>query len=281
MNLPFCAWLYSRRRRDIAVMFHEVYFPIMRGQLLRHTALGLVTRAMALLAARAASRIFVSTPAWESLLQPYLPRGRAVTWLPVPSNVPLNDDAAGIAAMRRRYAREDDWLLGHFGAYGAGIADALARVLPPLMRRHERVTLVLAGSSSVVLRESLLRCNPRLAPRIEATGQLDPARLSLALSAADVMVQPYPDGVSTRRTSVMAALERGVPVVTNQGGATEPVWAESDAVALAPNGDYAGMGRLAAQLLADPARRANYSAKAKELYVRRFDLKHTIAALRS
>lgn len=281
MNLPFCLWLYSRRRSDIAVMFHEVRFPIRRGQSPRHNALGLVTRAMASLVAKAAARIFVSTPAWEHLLRPYLPRGRMVDWLPVPSTIPVTNARAGLAEVRRRHARGDGLILGHFGSYGAETARALPRFLPGLMRDHERLSVMLAGAGGVEFRERLLPEFPGMAARIHATGSLPAAQLSSSLGACDIAVQPFADGVSARRTSVMALLAHGVPVITNHGAATEPIWAESGAVALGPDGDYAAMGRLAARLLADPIKRAEHSAKAKELYARRFDLKHTIAALRS
>ncbi|MGH7934336.1 MAG: hypothetical protein ACREQN_14410, partial [Candidatus Binataceae bacterium] len=199
MNLPFCLWLFTRRRAVIDVMFHEVAFPLRRRQPLRHNLLALVERMMALVVARSAARIFVASPAWEGMLRPYLSRGRAFTWLPVPSNIPVVEDAAGISAMRNRYAADGGLIIGHFGTYAPEIAQALARLLPVLMRDHERLGVVLAGGGSIEFRDRLMRDNPELASRLFATGQLDPAPLSLVLSACDLMVQPYPDGVSTRR----------------------------------------------------------------------------------
>lgn len=281
MNLPFCAWLYSRRRRDIAVMFHEVNFPIRRGQPARHNALGLVTCAMAALAAKSAARIFVSTPAWESRLRPYLPRGCPINWLPAPNNIPVTNDRAALASARRHYAGGDGLILGHFAAYGAETARAMMSFLPALMREHQRLSVLFAGSGSVEFRERLLSDEQGLAHRIHATGALPATQLSPVLGACDIAVQPFPDGVSGRRGSVMALLAHGVPLVTNRGFATEPIWAASGAVALAPEGDYAAMGPAAARLLADPALRADYSNKGKDLYALRFDLSNTIAALRS
>ena len=72
-NLPFCLWLATRPRRATWVMFHEVYVPIDRRQSLLANGLGVVTRAMASLVAAAASRIFVSIPAWERLVRPSAP----------------------------------------------------------------------------------------------------------------------------------------------------------------------------------------------------------------
>jgi hypothetical protein len=43
MNLPFCLWLYARRRHGAMVMFHEVMFPSERGQPIGHRLIGEVT----------------------------------------------------------------------------------------------------------------------------------------------------------------------------------------------------------------------------------------------
>ena len=57
MNLPFCCWLWARRRHKIFVMFHEVAFGS-ASLALEYNVLALITKLMATLVARAASRIF-------------------------------------------------------------------------------------------------------------------------------------------------------------------------------------------------------------------------------
>ena len=125
-----------------------------------------------------------------------------------------------------------------------------------------------------------MREHPKLGGRVQATGTLPAEELSRAVSTCDLMVQPYADGASTRRTSLMTALAHGRAVITNSGIATEPLWAETRAVALVPAGDLDRMRVMIAQLLANTARRVSYSEKANQLYARRFDLRHTVAALR-
>ena len=66
------------------------------------------------------------------------------------------------------------------------------------------------------------------APRdCHATGTLSPRALAEHVEACDLLVQPYPDGISSRRTSAMAGLALGVPVVTTTGHLTESLWAET------------------------------------------------------
>ena len=99
-------------------------------------------------------------------------------------------------------------------------------------------------------------------------------------NACDLMLQPYADGVSTRRTSLMAALAHRSAVVTTDGVLTEPLWRQSGAVALVDSGDLAAMRATLTHLMDDPARRARMGAAAGALYAERFDVAHTIAALR-
>jgi hypothetical protein len=95
------------------------------------------------------------------------------------------------------------------------------------------------------------------------------------------LVQPYPDGVTTRRTSMMTALTTSVPVLTTTGPLTEPVWVQSSAVALAPAGDVPALVDAAAALAGDPEARAALGARGRDLYDERFALHVTIARMRS
>jgi hypothetical protein len=94
------------------------------------------------------------------------------------------------------------------------------------------------------------------------------------------MIQPFPDGATTRRTSLMAGLINGRPVLTTSGKLTEPVWAESRAVATAPAADADRFVEMARALLADPRERGALAARAETTYKARFALDHTIARLR-
>jgi len=94
------------------------------------------------------------------------------------------------------------------------------------------------------------------------------------------MLQPYQDGVSGRRTSVMTALSHGVPVVTSAGKATENCWAESDAVKLTKVGDISSMVEAVQCLLADEEMRISMGNSGTRLYRERFDIQQTISALR-
>lgn len=283
LNLSFCLWLWRRATVNgdrVEIMVHEPYLAFGGGSW-KQNAAALVHRIMTTILSNAAYRVWVSIPAWEACWQPYvLGRRTLFTWLPVPSTVPVIDDPVAAAMIRARYGPPGGFLLGHFGTYGRHIAELLMASLPKLLQGGFHQAALLLGRGSEALREKLIDRHPDLARQVHATGPLTASDISRHLSACDVMVQPYPDGVSSRRTSLMVGLCHGLPIVTTLGHLTEPFWAESGAVALAPVGDVGAMLAAKERLLANLAERNRMSAAAKVLYQERFDVRHTITALR-
>jgi glycosyltransferase involved in cell wall biosynthesis len=276
MNVPFCWWL-NRRVEPVWVMFNEVVYPLSTRQPMSHNFLGVVTRLMATLVARKAERIFVSIPAWEEFL-PQSSR-RRIAWLPVPSNIATTVCAADVEAVRGRVAPNGEVILGHFGTYGSHVGSLLARILPALLLAKSRRIALLIGKGSDAFAASLLADSPALCSRVLATGPLAQEQLATHLAACDCLVQPYPDGVSSRRGSLMAGLALGLPIVTNAGPLTDAIWKECEAVALAPSVD--DITDAVEQLLAEPCGMRELSRGAAELYQKRFDLSRTIDTLRS
>jgi len=279
MNVLFCMWL-ARRRQPVWTMFHEVIFPRMPRQPARHRLLAAVTRIMAAVVVRSSERVFVSTPAWGEILRSLAPGAPAAEWLPVPSTIARCGERDDAVAIGRRYGGPGRRVVGHFGSRGPLIADQLSATIPALLERSPDASMVLLGDDGAALRRRLVVAAPTLAPRLWATGPLTARDVSLHLLACDLMLQPFEDGVTTRRTSVMAALAHGVPTVTTSGRLTEPLWRASGAVELAPAGDPAALATVAADLLAEPRRRERLGVAGRAVYDELFDVRHTVAALR-
>jgi len=277
-NLPFCLWLRSRKRDGIWVMFHEVSYPFDRHGGLKLNALAGVNRIMASLVGGAAERAFVSIPAWRSALGAVTAAGTSVTWLPVPSGIPRVQDAQATAMIRAQYGGGRP-LIGHFGTYGRLIIPLLERCLDRIVDPSASRVLLLGHGSDAAC-QALVTKNPKLRDRVYGVGALEPADLSRHISACDVMLQPYPDGISTRRTSAMVALAHGVPLVSTAGFLTEPIWDASGIAVLAPAGDLNRLATETVALLGDTDRRARLARCAMATYDEQFDLRHTIAALR-
>ena len=283
MNVRFCLWLWKRAkfsRDNVELMVHEPFLAFREGAW-KQDAAALVHRVMTIILLNAVKRVWTSIPAWQSRLRPYgLGRKIKYGWLPIPSTIPVIDDAAGVSAIRTRYAPGGRSLIAHFGPYIRQVMEPIVSLLPALLREHD-ASILLLGRGSKALRDELTDKNSDLADRVHATGSLALADLSCHLSACDVMIQPYPDGISSRRTSAMAGLSHGLPVVTTTGHNTESLWAESNALVLVPAGNVAALMRLTGQLLRDEGERERLSAAARKLYQERFDLRCTIAELRA
>jgi glycosyltransferase involved in cell wall biosynthesis len=281
MNLPFCLWLVRiGKHYPIWVMFHEVAVSIQRGQSARQKLLGAVTGLMAKLVSGSAKRVFVSTPSWNGTLGLLAPLAPKPEWLPVPSNI-LRCGRPDSDLRRDKFVSKGQFLVGHFGTYGDVISRILADVVPDFLERSPAACLLLLGTGGRTFAEKLSCRNPKLKPRINSVDFLAGHEVSHHIAICDLMLQPYPDGVTTRRGSVMAALAHAKPIVTTSGALTEPIWSESKAVAMAPASDTKALRDVAVSLLGDQNERRRVAAAGSSLYEQRFDLKHTIRAFRS
>jgi glycosyltransferase involved in cell wall biosynthesis len=113
-----------------------------------------------------------------------------------------------------------------------------------------------------------------LAPEIAVVtpGHLASEELSIHLHASDMLLLPFADGLSTRRTTLMAGLAHGLPVVGLRSAATDRVLVErSDALILTPIGDVAAYCDATLAMAVNEARRDSIGRAARELYITQFD----------
>jgi glycosyltransferase involved in cell wall biosynthesis len=283
MNLGLCWWIWNRARRhgdQVEIMVHEPFLPFRRG-LWRQNVAALVHRLMTILLLQAAGRVLVSTPAWEQRWRRYsLGRRVPFEWVPIPSGVLPVENRPAAQAVRRRFVPENDLLIGHFGTHGPAVTALLEPILLGLNLQAPRQTVLLMGIGSTDVRERIIRKQPRLAQFLHATGPLDPSDLSYHMAACDIMIQPYAGGVCCRNSSLMAALCHGKPIVTTTGSLTEPFWAGTQALALAPEGNPNAFLEELAHLMQDSGERSQMGQAAGRLYRQQFDVSYTVKSLR-
>jgi glycosyltransferase involved in cell wall biosynthesis len=284
MNLGFCAWLWWRssiRRDRVDIMVHEPYLEFW-GNSWRHVFVAFVHRLMTVVLLRAAHRVWMAIPSWESLWRPYaLGRRLSFTWLPVASGLPgCRPSATAIDAVRARCTRDGRPLVGHFGAYSSLVADRLLDLLPRILGGSSQPSVLLVGAGSDQLQRRFAKRHPDMATRVSAAGYVPSSDLAMYLSACDVFVQPYPDGISSRRTSAMAVLSLARPLVTTRGHLTEELWDQSGALLLADVSAPEGLAAHVDRLLADSVARQSLGNAGRDLYARLFDVKQTIMTLR-
>jgi glycosyltransferase involved in cell wall biosynthesis len=241
-----------RRRPRIVIAVHEAY---VRKTGLRGLLLGAWQRAQLFAARAAADAVLVSIDAWTRELARWRPR-RPTMHLPSGSSLPDAPRTARAIPAERL------------------VVATLGRGHPS--HRDELVWAALERIDSV-RNVALLALGAREAPtappgvEVRAPGALSDADLAASLASADLFLAPLEDGVSTRRTSVMAALQQGLPVVGTLGALTDPELATAtDALALAPAGDVEAFAALAARLATDDEERLRLGRGARALYERRY-----------
>ena len=278
VNLGFAMWLAGRVRRQrdqLHLMIHEPFLPWSSNPF--HLGASLLHRAMLVAASARATRVWLSTEAWRDYVRPYVPSRTPVEWLPVPAPS-VAVDTTPAAASADAHAPNRIPSVGHFGTHSSLVTRMLEPALDVVLERT-RATVLLIGRDSDTFRDTFVRARPHAAARVTATGVLTLEAAAHAMQRCDVMVQPYPDGVTARRTSTLALLSLGLPVVTNAGHLTEEFWKDCGAVLLAPSADGRLVGESAAALLTDAAGRASLATRAKDFYDRRFAPRHGVAML--
>jgi glycosyltransferase involved in cell wall biosynthesis len=266
------ALLRTRRRHprlEVALMVHEPYVPMTNW---RWTLMGIWQRSQLLIVHGLADVVFASIEAWAAMLSRLPPR-RPTYHLPVGSNLPdmrpRREDAR-----RRLGATEETVVLSAFGTahsarrldYVVAAANAVAESGVPTLVQN-------LGADASGLRE----ISPSL--RVSEPGRQSARELAEDLAATDVFLAPFVDGVSTRRTTVIAALQHALPIVGTDGHLTDGLLQGRRGMTLVPADDehlfVAEVKRLASQ----PAERDAQRADARGLYEANFDWSVIAASL--
>src|ERR1700722_1275097 len=211
---PFCfgprglnPWLISalvsaKRSTQLAVMFHETCVPFWPW---KFTAMLPWQYPQLFALCFIADRVFVSTERWISELRRCNPKV-VCHQLPVGSNLPL-------CALTKQEARaqlnlpKDSILLGMFGsAHGSKMLGWVGAAARAAYDRFPQTLVLYIGQDGQRVDEACVG-----APFLDK-GPLAALEAAVAIRAMDVLLAPFSDGISTRRTSAMSALQHGVPL---------------------------------------------------------------------
>lgn len=108
--------------------------------------------------------------------------------------------------------------------------------------------------------------------RVNAPGALPAEDVSLHLRASDLLLMTFADGVSTRRTTLMAGLAHGLPVIGLHGISTDEVLLmHPEALMLTPVGDCGAFVQAVLDITANPERLEVAGRAARQLYANQFD----------
>lgn len=261
--LLWLAWVRAGGRRTL-VTVHEYAVPAAASA--RRLAARALLPFVAALVGAVASHVVTTIGLTDRRLRRLLFwKRRRIALVPVGTNVPPR--AAG--ASRRAADAAGPITCTLFGQPAAMSAGAVAAVGEwALGERRVRLRWV-GRSRDEIVEFCARRCG--LPPgAVEVIDHQPAAAVSELLASSDLFLAPLADGASTRRTTVVAALAHGLPVVGTRGASTDPVLSESEACALVPVGAPVELVARLRALAADAGGRARMSRAARALYEAHF-----------
>lgn len=275
LALAMLALRCRRSRPTIALMVHETYVDPdnWRWRIMR-TWQRVQLRALQV----SADLVFCSIQSWSELLERSWPPA-PVHHLPVGSNLPerrvRRSEGRALLGAANGTIVLATFGLDHVGRITDYILDAAAAVA-----RNGRSVVLLGLGTGRPRREEI-----RPGTVLHITGFLPEEEVAALLSGADLFLAPFMDGVSTRRTTVMAALQHQVAVIGTEGHLTDDVLRQaSHALRLVPVGDRDSFVDAVCQLAADDHERRDLALAGRRLYEDQFDwpvlVRHQLAALR-
>jgi glycosyltransferase involved in cell wall biosynthesis len=197
--------------------------------------------------------------------------------LPSPSSIPrLSFSPEDRLAWRREHRLPDNAkVIAYFGMVNPSkripwVIEGWRHSLRP----GEPVAFTLIGAAPELPLASDLRALYR------PLGFVKAAEVSRALNAADLVALPFIDGISERRTTLMAALDHGVAVAGTVGHCTGSALAKADWLGLARADDGDGYIRLVRDLMHDDSRRAKIAAAGKAQHDAEFSWPVVVQRLR-
>lgn len=241
-----------------------------------HTLVGpsLGSRLTALVLLATAHHIISANEEVTAMVRRRFPgRMRRVTEIPIGANVPVTavsdtDCEAGRRLLGVPLASD---LLVHFGLLypGKGL-ETLFASLVDLRRTRPDTRLAIVGDTrpeDADYRASLEILAARLgvAPAIIWAGRRSAEEVSRILRSADAFVVPYDDGASIRRSSLIAGLAHGLPVVSTTPTCVSSFLKDGANISLVPPRSPQALSARIASILATPAEAARLAEGARRL----------------
>jgi glycosyltransferase involved in cell wall biosynthesis len=248
--------------KRVVLNFHELYLPFDLS--LKHCVGALWQRSMAFLIGLSSNTLTAISNEWPRSLR-HLGLYKRVRVIPVGSNIPRADvTPAELVSIRASLeAGPATLLVGCFGATGPHRDVGLLRAALEAVPTRYPLKVVWLGRSGVS--ESRMRSD-----RITWTGPLPHPEISRIMSACDIFVLPFTDGISTKRGTLAAALLHELPVVATRGERVDGVFVHGDNTYLVPSGDSKALAQGLVELARSAELRARLASGAGALHRRHF-----------
>lgn len=217
---------------------------------------------------RVADAIPISTERWVEQWKLRLPeQAHKFSVLPSPSSIPLQPVIGGHAA-RWRSARQlsaETRVLAYFGTVSP------AKQLPWVISAWQAAQTTGAPTALAIIGAApTLEIPSSLQALYRPLGFLSAPEVSYALSATDVLCLPFVDGVSERRTTLMAGLDHSVAITGTYGHNTGTTLKGTTCLTLCSATDREAFVRQTREMITRTEHRQAQGAEGKKLHDQRF-----------
>ena len=249
-------------RTRFALMVHEPFVPI---ESWKRAIMTTWQRWQLWRLGQSADIVFFSIDPWAQRFRKWFP-GKPTLHLPVGSSIPAVAISAQEARARLGIVAET-LVLGFFGTVHASrLLDYVYDAAAAIRDSGQQVRVLYMGPHGHAVRQAMGDI-PLL-----AEGPLEAEEISRRFAALDIYLAAFDDGISTRRTSLMTALQHGVATVGTWGERTDTLLKQEDGSAflLSEAHSSSEFCAHAVRLAQNPDLRRQIGAQGQRLYEAQF-----------
>jgi len=229
-------FLYLRLFTDfrIQIMFHEVNYPFLAQ--FKAIVLYISHKLMGFWLGILANDVFASTNTFRDMLARMLLE-KKVHVLPVGSNInPSNASNDRIDELRKELAPKNELLIGMFGTFhpSKNVKLPIEKLVGLSKKLKRKLKIIYIGTTLEELASELGVDEILLKDHVFATGFLPQDKVAEYLKCLDGFIAYFIDGVSTRRGSLLAAIQEGIPVITTEDKDTDIIFKHHEFIKLLP-----------------------------------------------
>ena len=240
LGVNMLPWLLRFATRVRVVLnFHELYIPFDYSP--KHCLGAVWQRLMAFVIAAGSHGLTAISSEWPTRLR-RVGVWKSIQVIPVGSNIPRAPvTEAEVKAIRTRLGANDATLLiGCFGSGGPHRDVALLRAAVRRLKQEHPCKVIWIGRGADRPGSGQPTRGFADDGDIVWTGTLPHPEVSRIMTACDLFVLPFTDGVSTKRGTVAATLLHGLPLLTTRGKRLDDVFLHRENLYLVPVGDTRG-----------------------------------------
>lgn len=219
------------RKTKLLITFHELWIPLNPKEFI----LGIIQRLQVAIIAITADIGIVTTQSRKKALNRLFP-WKKIYKIPVGSNIPIRDLKHCRDEVLLPDALSHNLILSTFGRlHPERDLITVLKTIPIILKNYDKVILKVIGKIDTgpdynTALEEIKQLG--IEKNIEWTSTCTAGEIIKHLQNSDVYISPEFDGASGRRTTVMAALSCGLPIIAYNGYDTEKVFINEENIIL-------------------------------------------------